>query len=242
MASGIIFNSISRFVEQVGRRYVWKYAELDNLTSIWTGPTSGALGFKPRVGDRHPDYPLMFCTDSQITNREALVSEVTATYEGIIQTRGQSFYITPAVTTESAVQGSRDFQIFVTVMTSPTKYALDASGHPIAGYSLPALYNYGTQTQTVRYVGTQCSVRYQAYPRPTGLHYSSLGMGRVKWHILSTTLGPISIAGTGVTHDQIPPPQAGYLGVPPLIAANLGVELEQRGQWYNCTEIYGPTF
>jgi len=249
MSFAIRFNSVTSFVEQVGRRLQWKYAELDNMVCIYNGPSYGAIQFKPPINAPHPQYPLMFVTDSSIDYKDAGIAEVRVTYAGIIQTNGTGSYVTPPVTSESPVQGSRDFVYYLMVQTFAAQYQKDALGNPITGYSLPALYNYGTQTVTVRYIGTQCSIRYQAYPRPTGLKYSSLGIGRVNWTILSQFRGPMQIAGSNVEQgvaqaavNQMIISSGGTNHIPPLYAANLGVSREQRGLWYNCVEVYGPTF
>src|SRR5262245_8558261 len=105
----MIFSTVTTFVEQVGRRQVWKYAELDNMTCIWTGPASGALQFRPNVNSKHPQYPLMFVTDSEIVTKEGAVAEVSVTYTGIIRTSGAKSYVTPPIISISSVQGSRDF-------------------------------------------------------------------------------------------------------------------------------------
>jgi hypothetical protein len=249
--NGVIFSTVTQFVEQVGRRLQWKYGELDVLVGTWNGPSAGALQFKPKVGSPHPDYPLMFCTDSQIIHQNALIAEVEVTYQGIIQTSGASSYITPPITTESPIQGSRDF---VDVFIQPTGFVGLATGPGGAVTQSAQYWNVSTRSVTVRYIGKQCSVRYQSYPRPTGLKYSQLGLSRVQWTVLSRTYGPTSQVATQVTNNNaqlivneqflqatgaLPTPN---VGVPPLYAANLGVQIEQRGQWYNCVETYGPTF
>lgn len=236
----MIFSTITQFVEQVGRRKVARYGDLDQLVCVYIGPSDQASDFEPLVESAHPDYPLMFVTDTQVIAREALTAEVSVTYQGKITYSGQSSYITPPITSESPVQGSRDFQqSFMTVRTPATTGT--GAG---AGTIIPANYDYGTQVMTVRYIGTQCSIRYQTYPRPTSLHYSSLGLGRVKWSVLSRTIGARTVAASGVLYDiaqaainqmQIPP-------IPPLFAANLGISIEQQGKWYTCSEVYGPTF
>lgn len=251
--TGIIFNSVKAFVEQVGRRQVYRYAELDQMVCIYNGPSAGALAFKPKINSPHPQYPLMFVTDSNITAQAALIAEVSVTYAGIIQTSGAKSYITPPVTTESTVQGSRDFIQYVITQQYPagiTTYTVP-QGPANAPYTeqqiYPAGYQYGTQSIAVRYIGNQCSIRYQSYPRPTKLNYSSLGLGRVGWTVISTTKGPVSVIGANISYDMCVAAIAkltagGATGVPPLYARNMGFDVEQRGAWYNVTEVYAPTF
>lgn len=238
--NGVIFSTVTQFVEQVGRRKVWKYGDLDQMTCIWNGPVAGALNFKPQVGAKHPDYPLMFCTDSEIADQAALIAEVHATYAGIIQTKGQSPYYTPPVVTLSPVQGSRDFIRGWSYVSGSTANDVFGDGSVI---QYTPLYTGGTQTTTIRYIGTQCQMRYQAYPSPPhGGHYSGLGLGKVNWTILSETFGPQMVSLKDASYQdmqqllrEIPP-------VPPLYAAYLGTSAEQRGNWHTVTETYGPTF
>lgn len=241
-SNGILFNSISQFVEQVGRRMIWKYGELDNLISTWVGPAVGALAFKPKVNTPHPDFPLMFCTDSQITNNEALTAEVQATYQGIIQWNGKKPYITDPITSTSPVQGSRDFTI-LWVASHVTYIQGSNPNQPGTQSGYLYLNDVGTRSETIRYVGNQCSVKYQAYPRPGGLNYPGLGLSLVTWYPLTTFYGPVSMIAFGVDATYVGNLSREYPGTaPPIIAANLGFEIDQKGKWYDCTEIYGPTF
>jgi len=248
----MIFSTVTTFVEQVGRRQVWKYSELDNMVCIWTGPASGALQFKPKINSSHPQYPLMFVTDSEIATKEGAVAEVSVTYAGIIQTNGAKSYRTPPIISVSAVQGSRDFHDIFISPHGPVQWVYAG----VAGVNAVQFYDVTPRPVTVRYIGSQCSIRYQAYPRPSRLVYSGLGLSLVGWEIMSSTYGPSSTVVAQVTGDDASkvtdinyeikqgqlPSKNPTLGVQPLYAANLGFSYEQRGQWYDCTEIYGPTF
>lgn len=236
----MIFSTVTQFVEQVGRRKVARYGDLDQLICVYVGPTDQASSFEPLVNSAHPNYPLMFVTDTQVTAKEALVSEISVTYAGKILYSGQLSYVSQPITSESPVQGSRDFQ---RTFVSQRSYPQAGTGTG-AGTVIFATYDYGTETIAVRYIGTQCTVKYQAYPRPTSLHYSSLGNSRVKWSILSQTVGTRTVVASGVIAEIA---QLGINGmaippIPSIFAANLGFSLEQQGKWYNCTEVYGPTF
>jgi len=237
----MIFSTVTTFVEQVGRRLVWRYAELDNMICIWTGPASGALGFKPQINSPHPQYPLMFVTDADIVTKEGAVAELSVTYVGIIQTKGQSNYYTPPVVSLSPVQGSRDFIRGWSYVSSYQTKDIFGDGSVIE--YIPQ-YTGGTQTTTVRYVGTECQVRYQAYPGPPsgGYHYSGLGLSKVSWTILSETYGPQMVSLKDASYQDMQTMLREIPSIPPLYAAKLGFAADQRGNWYMVTETYGPTF
>jgi len=236
----MIFSTVTNFYEQVGRRKAFKYGELDQLVCVYTGPSNLAQAFDPPLNSRHPDYPLMFVTDSEIVTREALVSEVTVTYQGKILTGGQTSYVGPPFITESNVQGSRDFMLYT---VSPVYFGPVITGQGPTGVQNVSLNDVGTQTVTVRYIGQACSVRYQAYPLPANPQYSSLGKSKVKWSILSEVRGQMSIVAHGVTPSYAAAIEPQFItAVPPLFAAYFGMQVEQIGNWYNVTETYGPTF
>jgi len=143
----------------------------------------------------------------------------------------------------SPTGGSREFTRIYSQQVMAAQYTTNQFGQPVTGYSTPALYNYGTQSVTVRYTGVQCSVKYQTYPSVNehSPHFSSLGLGRVMWQVLSTYYGAVSIIGSNV--EQVPSVIPGVpIGVPPLFAAYMGMNVQQRGKWWDVTEIYGPTF
>jgi len=245
----IIFSSVRSFVEQIGRRRTYKIGELDQMTCIYAGPTALVDQFLPQKNSSHPIYKLMFVESSDITNQQATISEVTVNYSGVINSGGQTTYKTSPLLIESSISGSRDFDVAVQSVYS-TGYVAGASGQGppgTLGVGYATLYNLGVQTRTVRYVGHACVVRYQMTPQPSpnSPNFSSLGLSRVKWTILSTTLGTIKMIGPG-----------GYLQsyinallptllqqVPPLFAAYMGMSCKQRaGSWYDVEEQYGPTF
>lgn len=252
--TGIIFNSVTAFVEQVGRRLVWKWAELDNMICIWVGPQASALEFKPQINSRHPQYPLMFVTDSSITYKEAGVAEVSVTYAGIIQTSGKTPYYTQPVVSTSPVQGSRDFSILYQqgVLQPGITYNYGPGGPSAPGGSIGVtmtyggLVNVGTQQITIRWIGQQAEVRYMAYPEPSGFIYAGAGEGHCKWQIVSWKYGPVSIALSSATPEvagqwvqqnlaNLQPPTG-------LQILRVGFTKVQRGQWWECTEHYTPGF
>ena len=233
--------------ETLGRQRAYQWADLDRLQVAYIGPAYSLENFP--VKTPHSEYPLMFVVNAQEQSFEGGLTRLQVTYEGKLLTKGQSTYISEPVTTESSVQGSRDFVEYVIVQQSAAQYTTlpNPGGVPVTVQNAPALYNYGTQSIAVRYIGNQCSIRYQSYPRPTQLNYASLGLSRVNWGVISTTRGAISVIGANLSYDMCSQAigkleAGGASGVPPLYARNIGFEIEQRGLWYNCTEIYAPTF
>ena len=231
--------------ETLGRQRAYQWADLDRLEVLYIGPAYSLENFP--VKSPHPEYPLMFVLSAQEQSFEGGLTRLQVTYEGKLFTKGQSTYISEPVTTESSVQGSRDFIQYVITQQYPASYLTSntPSGPVVSGNA--AGYSYGTQSIAVRYIGNQCSVRYQSYPHPSGPNYSSLGLSRVNWTVISTTKGAVSVVGQGMSYDMcsaaIATLQSGSTsGVPPLYARLMGFEIEQRGKWYNCAEIYAPTF
>lgn len=238
----MIFSTVTQFIEQVGRRKVAKYGDLDQLLCVYVGPTDQASKFEPQVNSAHPDYPLMFVTDTQVTAKEALVTEISVTYAGKIMTGGQSQYITPPITSETPVQGSRDFVSGWSHFTGTQLLYAPTPGQVYTLLQPVDLYNCGTQTLTVRYFGTQCTVKYQAYPRPKDFQYAELGLSRVTWSVISRHLGPITTVNSGVTLQVVNDFLKTIDKPPALFGSALGFQIEQQGKWYNCIEVYGPTF
>jgi hypothetical protein len=247
--NGLIFNTVTQFVEQVGCRLQWKYADLDNLVSTWNGPQAGALQFKPQTGTPHPNFPLMFCTDSQIVYQDALIAVIEATYQGTMQATKAPYY-TPGILSATPFQGSRDFQLpYLNQLSAAVYTQLAGSGQtfqtgPYGGVmTSPAFYAYGTQRVNIRYQGENASVKFFAYPLPGGQIYSGMGKGAASWHIISQWYGEISIVASWVTLQYATKqlqniPQV----VPGMTIIYLGRDVTQRGKWYEITEHYGPVF
>lgn len=221
-------------VESLGRSRVEQFGQMDRMTCVFTGPDNTLYNFP--ISSPHPEYPLMFVTSANAKTIPGGLSEVTIVFDGKLLTNGASSYVTTGVTEERSVQGSRDFVNYVT-----TVYSHAQPGLIIIGGN--TLYTVSTQSVAVRYIGTECLVRYQAYPRPTALQYSAIGLSRVKWTVLSSTYGALSVVGNpGVLDPSSVINALPTAGVPPLVAKNLGFDVIQRGQWYDCVETYGPTF
>jgi hypothetical protein len=80
----IIFNSVTDFVEQVGRRRVHKSKtiDLDTMSCVFTGPTWRVGQYIPRDRTPHPDFAFMTSTGWSVRDIEAGVSELSIDYVG----------------------------------------------------------------------------------------------------------------------------------------------------------------
>jgi hypothetical protein len=79
----ILFNSVSTFVESVGRRRSIKHwNELDQVEMIYTGPTATVESWIPQVGAKNPYYPTMSCDGSETIAEVAGVTTLRTTYLG----------------------------------------------------------------------------------------------------------------------------------------------------------------
>jgi hypothetical protein len=96
----LIFNSVTQFVETIGRRrtHVSNPTQLDSLECIFTGPTELATGFVPLDLARHPQFPGMQCSGWTITNREALMAEARAQYSGKFTAGAGPYTTVPVIT------------------------------------------------------------------------------------------------------------------------------------------------
>lgn len=251
--NGLIFSTVDTFVEQVGRRKQWRWGDLDTLVCTWNGPSAGALQFKPQVNAAHPQYPLMFCTDSQITDQAALIAEVQATYQGIIQWNGKLPYYTPGIVTTSPVQGSLDYQrgyyakkplVTPTALGGSTLVPIDPSLPPLPGTPTATyiyLYDVGSQQVTFRWIGQESRVRYQAYPEPKAPVYGHLGLSQASFQLVFEQVGIISVATQVTGYDGVLTWMAQNIPKRPFIDLMLtGFQREQRGRWWNCVESYAP--
>ena len=135
----VIFNSITQFIESVGRRTVQsKRNSLDQMTCVFTGPNAMALGFLPFNGTPHPQYPLMLCENAEITNRGALVAEVRVSYVGKLKGAPTGVYLTVPDIVRSRHLGS-------------ISYTTSYSNSPI---------QIATASYTVRYTAKAVTFRY----------------------------------------------------------------------------------
>jgi hypothetical protein len=97
----LIFNSVTKFVETIGRRrtHVSRPDQLDSLECIFTGPVELATGFVPGDLARHPEFPGMQCSGWEITNKEALMAEARARYSGKFAAGAGPYTTSPIITT-----------------------------------------------------------------------------------------------------------------------------------------------
>lgn len=76
------FYSIKSFVEDVGRREVYRFGDTTTLVCIYTGPADLYSQWNPQIGSSHPQYPLMLLTNIQKNSLAGVVLEVTLSYTG----------------------------------------------------------------------------------------------------------------------------------------------------------------
>ena len=239
--NGVIFSTVTQFVEQVGRRQQWRYADLDIMVCIWNGPSAGAWGFKPQVGSPHPSFPLMFVTDSQIVNQAALVAEIQATYQGRID----SNHKTEPQLSMTPFQGSRDFTIGWMTQTHAPQYTQIAGPGGVLTQqgvqTAPALYSAGSKQMTARWWGENANVLFHAYPLPGDAQFSSLGLSNCKWELIGWFSGPPTVSVTDVDQYTAQQTYNQYPGQPYINMQTMyiGRSVVQRGKWYEVTEQYG---
>jgi hypothetical protein len=142
----LIFNSVTRFYEQIGRRrtHVSNPTQLDSLECIFIGPQELATGFVPLDLARHPDFPGMQCSGWDIINKEALMAEARARYSGKFAA-GAGLYVGVPLITTSRHLGSVSWT--TSYSTSPTQVA--------------------TASYTVRYTAKGVTFKYLTNRRPT---------------------------------------------------------------------------
>lgn len=106
----VIFNSVSQFVEQVGRRRTHRSnpTQLDTMDCVFIGPSVLATGFVPLNLAIHPEFPGMQCSGWEITDKEALAAEVRASYTGKLN-GGSGLQTTAPVITTSRHLGAISF-------------------------------------------------------------------------------------------------------------------------------------
>jgi hypothetical protein len=238
--NGVIFSTVTQFVEQVGRRQQWRYADLDIMVCIWNGPAYGAWDFKPQAGSPHPQFPLMFVTDSQIINEAALVAEIQVTYQGRIDSNHKT---EPQLST-SPFQGSRDFTTGWMYQSRALQYTQIAAPGLPSGQSIVTadpLYAAGTKQVTIRWWGENANVLFHAYPLPGDAQFSGLGLSNCKWELIGWFEGPMVTSVFNVSQDAAAAVFNQYPTQPYVTMEKmyLGRSVVQRGKWYEITEQYG---
>jgi hypothetical protein len=152
----IVFNSITQFVEQVGRRRLHRSrnTDLDTMTCIFTGPTSAVAGQIPRDRTPHPEYPFMTSTAWTVKDGEGpMVSELTIDYVG-------KFESGPTLTNTQWHEGSISWSSYVrqisrTYTPGFTETPMDYAGRPTGPQiNVQPVYTLGylTLSYTCRYV------------------------------------------------------------------------------------------
>jgi hypothetical protein len=81
----VIFNSISQFVEQVGRRTTQRFGTVLNYIFVYTGPQSGYNNFAKQLGSSPDGFPLLYLNNIETRDLAGGVLEVTLYYIGTDQ-------------------------------------------------------------------------------------------------------------------------------------------------------------
>lgn len=81
----IIFNSVTAFVEQVGRRTTQRFGTMVNYVFVYTGPQSAFSSWVPKLGSNPQGYPLLYLNNAERRNMQANVCEATLFYIGTDQ-------------------------------------------------------------------------------------------------------------------------------------------------------------
>jgi hypothetical protein len=81
----IIFNSVSQFVEQVGRRTTQRFGAVINYIFVYIGPQSGYSSWAKMLGSSPTGFPLLFLNNIEKRNLAGQVMEVTLYYVGTDQ-------------------------------------------------------------------------------------------------------------------------------------------------------------
>lgn len=145
----LVFNSITQYHEQIGRRRTHKSdpSQLDSLDCIFIGPAHSADTVCPSDLARHPEFPGMQCTGWEVINKEAYTAEVRASYSGKLIGAG-SIAFTDAKMSTSWHEGS----ISWTTLTG--NYQVDQNGGQPFG-----VVEYRANMKTF-YVSTSFSCRF----------------------------------------------------------------------------------
>jgi hypothetical protein len=173
----VIFNSISEFVEAIGRRTTAdKRNTLDRITCIFTGPSALALGFLPANGTPHPSFPLMYCERSSILAMAALVAEVQVSYIGKLVGSPSGIYRTAPDINRSRHLGSISYsttQSLSAVMLATTSWvvrfvARGVSFRYLTNQNLPPDFDGYFATEAAPYLGVENVESFRA-----GLSYAT---------------------------------------------------------------------
>jgi hypothetical protein len=151
----MIFNSISSFIESVGRTRVSTRAQLDQMIIKWTGPTALVDTSAPGENSYHGIYTGMQVQTVRKIGEVAGVTTLEVDYRGRfdgIKTPNFGDVIIEV----SANEGEIEYQ-------QPFSYFAQATGTPS---SPSALYKVGTRTFVRRFVGLSTTYRYVMNPKP----------------------------------------------------------------------------
>ena len=151
----MIFNSVTKFVESVGRTRISTQGQLDQMTVKWTGPTRLADSQAPGVGSYHSIFTSMQAQTVRKIVEAGGITALEIDYRG--KFNGTKIPTFGDVTIEvGASEGEIEY-------TQPFAFIVLSTGTPS---SPSALYKVGLRTLVRRFVGLSTSYRYTLNPKP----------------------------------------------------------------------------
>jgi hypothetical protein len=171
----LIFNTVSEFVETVGRRTTRdKVNTLDRISTVWTGPSALAIDFLPANKTQHPQFQLMYCERAVIGAQVGLTADVNVDYVGKLS--GIGIYRTTPDIDRSRHLGSisySDTQSLSAVTLATTSWvvrftARGVSFRYLTNQNVPADFDGYFATQAAAYLGVENVETFRA-----GLSYAT---------------------------------------------------------------------
>jgi hypothetical protein len=195
----LIFNSVTQFYEQIGRRQT-HYSNpitLDTLECIFVGDATGTSSVCPSDLAIHPEFPGMRCSGWNIVSKEALMAEVRAQYSGKLLA-GSGPYTTPPLITTSRHLGS----ISYTTSRSTTPIQVQTASYTVRFTAKAVEFKYLTNrlpssgfdgnfaSQAAPYLGTENLQTFQtalSFATGAAVFSAALGYGgyvvsTLTWH------------------------------------------------------------
>jgi hypothetical protein len=153
----MIFNSVTSFIESVGRTRVSTRAELDQLVVKWTGPTTLVDKFAPGPNAVHPVLTGMQVRSVRKVVDVAGITGLEVEYHGRFDaTHTPSFG--DVIIEVSSSQAELDYQQAFSYLIGP--------GPGNSPSSPSVLYKVGINTYVLRYNGLNTTYRYVLNPKP----------------------------------------------------------------------------
>jgi len=158
-STGILFSGVKALVETVGRTRAHTFAELDTLTSMWTGPTSLA-DTVPKIGAKHPEYPNMELRATHKVADVALVTRIQLDYVGLFDGGSISVVGTGYTSQESELEWQQEGYYATGQIPFGVQYGPQYPGGEAAQTVMS--YKVFLQNYITRYVSRSTVYRYAA--------------------------------------------------------------------------------